>query len=189
MTKIERRRTTVPLYQGHYEAQLAELIDKVMAAERAEESGGARRFAGKSESMALAKQYDDLVTEAEDNAVRVTLWAIRYDQFGQLADDHPPRDDHAEDKLRGVNLKTFPMQLLLASLAPPDVDVDVVEDLIVAGKMVLKDLGHISQLHYVKLERAAWDVNVGDDALPKSSLVSLLRQQRDGDSSQPEDGE
>lgn len=189
MPKIERRRMTVPLYQGHYEAQLSELVDKVMAAERAEESGGARRFGGKSEAMTLAKQYDDLVTEAEEQAVRVTVWAIRYDQFGQIADEHPPREGNADDRLRGVNLKTFPMQLLLASLAPPETDADTVEELVAAGKAVLKELGHISQLHYVKLERAAWDVNVGDDALPKSSLVSLLRQQRDDDSSQPEPGE
>lgn len=196
MPKIERRRREVTLYQGHYEAELTALMDAMMDAARAEEVAQ-RRAGTKSKSMQFARKYDELVAEAEASAVKVTVWAIRYDLFGDLADAHPPRtekdDDgrwlHPDDQVRGVNAKTFPTQLLFASLAPEDAKRDSVDDLIAAGKLVFEDLGDVSQLHFVKLREAAWAVNVQDDELPKVSAVSLLKEAREHDSKQPDDGE
>ena len=186
-TKIERRRTTVTLYQGNYEHELAELMEQAMAEQRKEEKSGAKRQGTRSKAIALAKKYDDLVAEAETTAVKVTLWAISYNEWGPLADRHPPRDDDLEDKQRGVNMKTFPLDLLYASLAEPGTgDLD---EMLAAGKLALRELGDLSQVQYVKLENGAWNVNVGDDALPKYSLVSLLKRQSDPDSTLPSDSE
>lgn len=212
MSKIERRRRVVSLHHGNYEAELAALLDKTMAAQRAEASDGAagapRRAGQRSdqkESVALASRYDALLTEAEESAVKVPVWAITHDEWSQLADEHPPRDDLPEDKEngvaarvfqddkdRGVNAKTFPPQLLRAALVDPSVHVDGdtseerLTNRIAMGDKILADLG-LSRIHYVKLETAAWNVNVGDDALPKFSLVLFLKQGSEDDSKQPSD--
>lgn len=187
-TKIERRRTTVTLYQGNYEHELGILYDEMFAALRAEESGVAPKRAGtKSKANEIAKKHDALVAEAEKTSVKVTLWAIAYYDWGPLADRHPPREDDAEDKQRGVNMKTFPEDLLYASLAGPDAgDLD---EMLSTGKRALRELGDLSRVQYVKLETAAWNVNVGDDALPKYSAVSLLKAQRGPDSKPQPDSE
>jgi hypothetical protein len=186
MTKIERRRATVTLHHGNYEAELAELLDKTMAAQRKEETTPGR-FSEKSAAIALAKQHDDLLAEAEASAIKITVWAIRHDEWSVIADEHPPREDDAEDAKRGLNMKTFPKALLLASLAEPKDYADPVGQQ-AEGQRILDDLAP-SRVHYAKLESAAWNVNVGDDALPKFSLVSLLKQQRDPDSGQQPDSE
>jgi hypothetical protein len=175
--KIERRRTVVTLYQGNYEHELSELMEQALAAQRHEEFTSEKRQGTKLKSLQLAKQHDELMAEAERDAVKVTLWAISYNEWGPLADRHPPRPEDKLDTERGVNMKTFPRDLLYASLAEPGIgDLD---GLIAAGKLALRELGDLSQVQYVKLETAAWNVNVGDDALPKYSLVSLLKRQSD----------
>lgn len=180
-TKIERRRTVVTLYQGDLEHQLTDLMEQALAAQRHEELTANQRAGTRSKAMQLAKKHDELVASAEDTAVKVTVWAISYNEWGPLADRHPPREDEGEDKNRGVNFKTFPRDLLYVSLVDPSQDLDLDEKL-AAGKVALRELGDLSQVHYIKLENAAWNVNVGDDALPKYSLASLLKRQRDLDS-------
>ncbi len=182
MSKIERRRAVVTLYQGNYEAELASLMEKAMAAQRAEESGMTQRRAGtKSQAMALAAEYDALLAKAEEDAVKVTVWAISNNEWGPLADEHPPREGDAKDNTFSVNMKTFPPALLRLALVEPGTNRD--------GEQILADLGDISRIHFLKLETAAWNVNVGDDALPKFSLVSLLQQAKDPDSKQQPDSE
>lgn len=212
MTKIERRRRVVKLHQGNYEAELTALLDKAMAAQRAEASaesetdpdapiaprrvGQAAPVAQVKESIRLAAEYDALLTEAEESATEVTVWAIGHDEWADLSDEHPPRDDIPEDKEAGtaaktfpkdkelgVNAKTFPPLLLKAALVEPDAATSL-EDRLVRGGKILDDLG-LSRIHYVKLENAAWNVNVGDDALPKFSLVSFLQEANAPESRQP----
>lgn len=200
MPKIERRRTVVDLYQGHYEAEINRLMNEAMAAQRAEELGG-RRMSSRSKAMQLGREHDKLVEEAEATAVHVTLWALSYTEWQQLADDYPPRPDvpadettgterqtFPEDRLHGVNTATFPSVLLRASLAEP-VAGRTIKQIIDEGQTVLDDLGDISQLQYRRLENAAWTVHAGDDSLPKYSLVSLLAQESEQDSEQPDSGE
>jgi|GEM_PF-3596485 len=187
MSKIERRRVVVTLYQGNYEAEIAALMNEVMTAERAEEVSP-RRMSSKSPVMVLAQKHDQLLAEAEETAVKVPLWAVSYTEWGPIADLHPPREDESSDQANGVNLVTFPGDLLLASFVAPGEAKDVPQ-LLVRGADALAELGDLSHLHYKKLERAAWDVNVGDDALPKYSLVSLLKQQRGADSKPQNDSE
>ena len=195
MTKIERRRATVILFQGNYEQELANLFEAAMTAERLETISSSKRMGTKSEAGALARQYDTLLAEANSTAVKVTVWALSNSVWGPLADEHPPRDDVDEDKQRGLNMKTFPPVLLRVSLVAPDDTKDddgkglAIPILIAKGESAFDDLGDLSRLHYVKLERAAWNVNVGDEDIPKFSLVSLLKQQRDLDSKLRNDSE
>lgn len=187
--KVERRRTTVTLYPGNYEQELSSLLDRTMEAQRDEDDGSARRMGSPaSRALDLAKEYDALLAKATASGIEVTLWAISYLEWGPLADGHPPREGNEDDASFGVNMKTFPPVLLRAALVAPGEAVSVA-DIQAKGDRILAELGDISRVHYVKLERAAWNVNVGDDSLPKFSLESLVRQQRDPDSSQPNDSE
>lgn len=191
MTTVERRSTVVQLHQGGYAQQLKDLLDETMAAQRAEDSGGPRRVGERSKAMDLAKKYDKLLAEAESSAISVTLWEISYRHWGFLSDAHPPREGDKTDEVRGVSMKTFPHALLCASLVSGEKS-ELVTDtnkLVELGQATLDGFGDISRLHYAKLERSAWAINVEDDALPKHSLVSLLTQASEPDSAPPNDSE
>lgn len=176
---VERRKAVVTLYQGDYQARLDDLIDRAAAALRDEAAAGPVRAGQKSKAMQLGREHDALLAEAEAAAVQVTLTEISHAAYQKLADEHPPRTDkdddgkpaHPEDRAHGVNMKSFPGALLRASLA---------DDL---------SLDDLSQLHYIKLERAAWNLHAGDDALGKFSLVSRLTELRGSDSKPQPDSE
>lgn len=192
MTKIERRRLTVTLYQGNYEQELTDLARETLAAAEVEGQQGPARTGQRSKAMNLAKKHDAKKAEAEATAVSVTVWAVSRKEWAELADAHPPRDGDSEDKRRGVNMKTFPEALLAVSLVEPRaVEGGIAEHvsaLSAEGQAFLDELDP-SRVHYTKLETAAWNVNVGDDALPKYSLVSLLQAEREPDSKQPSEPE
>ena len=188
-TKIERRKTTVKLYLTEYEEQISQLRDEYARAVRDEETGP-KRQGTRSKAAALAKQHDALEDEAEGAAVEVPLWAISYLDWDPLADGHPPRKGEDLDQQYGVDMNTFPAVLLRASLVPSD-DLPTrkpgedIETLLKRGQEILDELGDLSRVQYVRMETAAWNVNAGDDALPKLSLVSLHKQRRDLDSKPP----
>lgn len=191
MTKIERRRAVVKLLNGNHEAELADLLDRTMAAQRAEANGTAKRRAGsRSQSAVLALEYDQKREEAEVLA-EVTVWAIRHDVWDELSDAHPPRENEPEDAAIGVNVHTFRRALTpLALVAPDDPAHDgpvesLLDRMTVRGRELLTELD-LSRLHFTKVAVAAWNVNVGDDSLPKFSLVSLLKEASEpGSKSQP----
>lgn len=190
MSKITRRRATVTLFQGNYEQELADLFESTMNAERLETIASNKRASTKSKANAMAIKYDKLLAEANATSVKVPVWALSNTTWMPLADEHPPREGEADDKQRGLNMKTFPPVLLCVSLVDPEVEPNIgIGELKVKGEIAFAELGDLSRLHYVKLERAAWNVNVGDEDIPKFSLVSLLRAQRDPDSKHPNDSE
>lgn len=175
MPKIERRRRTIRFYQGHYEDRLNLLRERVVQAEIMDRQQ--QRMSSKSLAAKLAREHDKLAAEAEETAVDVTVWAISRTDWSPLADRHPPRDGEVEDRRNGVNMETFTADLVLASLVEPDAATDL-DDRLAKGRDILDELGDLSQAHWRRLEIAAWEVNVTDDDLPKSSLVSLLQQSR-----------
>jgi hypothetical protein len=187
MPKIARRYRVVTLPQGDQESELAALRQEILAAQVAEDAAGGR-FGAKSTANAKAVEFDKLSAKAEKDAIRVTVHALAYDEFGPLQDDHPPRDDDAIDKRVGYNRKTFPHALLKASLVEPDAAADY-DDLLVKGDEAFAELGRPTQVQYARLEAAAWDVNVGDDSLPKFSAVSLLKEAKERGSKQQPDSE
>ena len=188
-TRIEARRTVVTLYGGEQERELQDLLDRIAEAVR-REAVGPRRMSTKSEAARLAAEYDEKRAAAPDSGVDVPLWAISYLQWGPLADQHPPREGVEYDQARQVNTQTFPRPLMLASLVEPEAAKGMdIDERVTAGELVLADLGELDIVHIRKLEKGAWDVNVGDDALPKSSLVSLLQDLRGHDSKPQPDSE
>jgi hypothetical protein len=187
MTKIERRRLAVTLYQGNFEQEIADVAREALAAADNEQQSGPKRAGEGSPAIALAKRHDELVAEAEASAVKVTVWALGYDEWADLADEHPPREDDKDDQRRGLNMRTFPKALLCAALVEPG-EHENVAAMVKAGEQILRDLNP-SRVHYVKLETAAWNVNVGDEQIPKVSLVSLLTAQNDSESREPSEPE
>lgn len=188
MPKIERRRATVKLYHGHYQQALADLVDQAAAALRDEESGATPQRQGtKSKATKLALEYDALAKEAEETATIVTLYALRFDEADDLREEHPPREDDARDLNYGVNMKTYLPALVRCALVPPG-EAEDFEDLKIKGAAALIELD-LSRVNYSKLETAAWNVNAGDDEIPKDSLSSLIKRAREPDSKQPNDSE
>lgn len=182
--KLDRRRADVALYQGSTIAKLDALTDQVETAERAEQSN--KRMGTKSQAMALAKEYDDLVANADADAVHVTVWAIGRRDWKMLADEHPPREDEKQDALYGVHMGNFPDALVALAILAPD-EGDHYDDRVKLGNERIDALGDLSQVQWMKIARAAWDVNVGDDALPKSSLVLLLQDRKERASKRQQD--
>lgn len=189
MTKIARRRAVVSLYQGNYESELAELADRALAALRAEESNATRRHGTKSEASRLAVEHDQLLVEAEESTVKVTLWAMTWQQWDELEDKHPARTDNDDDDAAGFNTKTIGNDVLLAALVDPEGSPkpDTLDEMLAIGKVRLTELGDLSRTHHAKLKQAAWVVNAGDDTLPKGSLVSALARIRETDSKRLQD--
>lgn len=193
MSKIATRFRDVVLPQGDHDAALATLRREIAAEQAAEDATGGR-FSSKSKAAAKAVAFDKLAAKAEAEAVTVRVYALSYDEFDPLEDLHPPRDGDAVDKRVGYDRKTFPHAVLKASLVDPEaVEGDTPEgrfrDLLAKGDAAFADLGRLSRLHYARLENEAWDVNVGDDSLPKFSAVSLLKAARGPDSKPQPDSE
>lgn len=193
MTTIQRRRATVKLYHGHYQQALADLVEEGLAALRAETVKGGR-FGGKSEATAKAVEYDEMAKEAEETTTTVWVYALLFDEIDALQEEHPPREDEARDKSAGFNVKTYLRALAECSLVPPEEIADIddfdtrFDALKAKGKAALTELG-LTRVNYFKVETAAWNVNVGDDAIPKESFASLLKALREPDSTQQPDSE
>ncbi len=180
MPTISRRRTVVSLYLGNYEAELDELYNQVMKAQRAE-SVQPKRMSSKSEAFALAKRYDELAEEARESAVEVTVWAVSFRTWTELEEKHPPRPGNQRDQLSGFNRAGFLADLVTASLASdPDGGIDPrdLDKLLEVGGKILDELGgeEMSRFHYAKLEKAAWDMNNSEVDLPKESLAYVITQ-------------
>lgn len=187
MPKIERRHTVVTLYQGGYEHQLQQLEAEAITAQTNDEM--VKRQGSKSTAAKLAKKYDDLRREAEETAVTVTVWALSHREWSQLADQHPKRNEDSADQRLGFNTATLPDALIAPCLVEPE-GASSLSDRVAKGQAVLDDLGDLSHVHHLKLQAAAWEVNTGDDDLPKYSLASLLQKRsRELGSEQQPDGE
>lgn len=187
MPKISRRYRVVDLPLADQEAALEALRQEIISTQATEDATG-MRFGGKSAAVAKAVEYDKLKAKAERDSIKVTLYALAYDEFGPLQDLHEPREGDALDKRAGYNRHTFPHALLKASMVEPDVSTDL-DDLIARGDAEFAELGRPTNVQYLRLERAAWEVNVGDDSLPKFSAESLLKQAKERDSKQQLDSE
>jgi hypothetical protein len=192
MPTIQRRFRVVTIPRAEHDAQLAQLRNEIQAAQAIEDATG--RFGGKSNAAAKARAFDKLNKQAEDEAHKVVVSAIAYDEFGPLQDLHPPREGNPLDEHVGYNRDTFPHALLKVSLVEPDTaqgetKEERLADLIAKGDAAFEQLGKPSVMVYRKLESAAWEMNVGDDSLPKYSAASLLQAAKGSGSKQPSDSE
>lgn len=177
-----RRSVTVDLFPGEYEQQLVDAMNEAQDAYRREVMAGGVRFGQKSAAAKAAAAFDALRDNPPDPIESVTLWQVGYLDWDDLVELHPANKDKPEDVAHGVNMDTFPRELLHLSLVAPDHEGELTERLS-AGKAALRKLSP-SRVHYLKLEASAWSVNNEALNLPKESLASLLTQQR-GDDSEP----
>lgn len=193
MTAPLRRFRVVTLPRPDQDSELAVLRQQISAAQ-ASENASVRRQGSKSKAAALALEFDKLNAQADKDARKVTINELAYDEFGPLQEMHPPRSDDELDKLYGYNRDTFPLALIKASMveqdaAEGDTPDEMLADLVAKGEAAFKELGRPGRLQYSRLETAAFEVNVGDDSLPKFSAVSLLKEAKERASRQQPDSE
>jgi hypothetical protein len=180
MTKPTRRYRDVVLPRGDQDAALAALR-KEIADLQATENLTPRRASSKSKAAAKALEFDMLNAQAAKDATVVRVNELAYDEFGPLQDLHEPREGDELDKRVGYNRDTFSDALMKAALVEQDTaegstPEERLADLVAKGDAAFAALKpRPSRLHYARLESAAWEVNVGDDSLPKFSAVSVLK--------------
>jgi hypothetical protein len=130
MGAIKPRTTTVILYQGDDLDRLSALDDavakaaqKMAAAERSQtgtplaHEGDPATEAREAHALALLER-DEFAAEAEERGVKVHLIARPRLRWRELCLAHPARDDDDGDKMFGVNMATFPDELLPESVDP-----------------------------------------------------------------------
>lgn len=175
------RERVVELYPGDIEARLAELREIMSDDVTADKPAKPRRNSDKpveSPADAAAKEYDQIVADARDRAVKVRLKAVPQRTFDQLRDDHPAREDNKRDEALGFNTDTLFWPLIRAALVDPVTDTQWAE---FEAQCV--------HANFNKLATAAYELALEDVALPKSSAVSVLRRMRDSASTQQPDSE
>lgn len=72
---------------------------------------------------ALAADYQALKAEAEESGLRVTLRGLSDDEWYDITDNHPPREDERfkeNDAALGFNERTGTRDLVMAALADPE---------------------------------------------------------------------
>ena len=160
----DRRKAVVTLYPGNYQAELNELMERALEAERNKKAAGPRRAGQKSVTTAddLAEEYDAKLAEAEAAGVEVVLREISNMEWERLLEAHPPRDGDARDLAVGYDRPAFQRALVEAAIGDAAIDVDV-----------------MSRAHFIKLANAAAELHGADDSLPKESLASLLKEYRE----------
>lgn len=187
-TSPPRRWDIVLIPRAEHTAALADLQRQIATAQASENIVG-RRQGTRSKAATKALQFDKLNAKADAEATKVQVNELAYDEFGPLQDLHPPRSGDEQDKRAGYNRDTFPLAVLKASLVEQDSAEDV-DDLVAKGDAAFAALKpSLGRLQYARLERAAWQVNVGDDALPLFSAVSLLKAANERGSQQQPDSE
>lgn len=112
-TKISRRTKTILVFQGDDLDKLEELAAR--CGELLEREGEAS-----ANVMEAAETYDQLLAEAKERAVSVTLTDLGHRRWRNLLREHPARTDHAGDKTIGANVDTIFEALLKASITQPE---------------------------------------------------------------------
>lgn len=172
------REQWVELFSGDFEPRMQELQREMQ--EAIERESSQQRFgSSRSESMRLAKEYDELVEQARAHGiVRLRLRGAGR-AWRQLKDEHPPRPDNEDDENLGVNRKTFFEPAVALCIAEPDFTAEQYDEM----------LDVLSSAQWDRLSSVAWIVNEGEVNIPKSSAVSLLRQMSGEDSKSVESTE
>ena len=114
-----RRSITVDLFPGEYEQQLVSLMQEAEDALRREVMAGGLRFGQKSAAAKAAEAFDALRDAPPEPLHSVRVWQVGYLDWDDLVEQHPARKDNPTDALHGVNMNTFPRDLLHLALVDP----------------------------------------------------------------------
>lgn len=100
--------------------------------------------------------------QVADEVVTFRLRALPSRKWSALVDEHPPRDGNRDDRVRGVNMETFPEALLMVSIVDP--------------VMTPAQVGHLidtlTNAQYADLASVAWLLN---RELPTAAVRSVER--------------
>jgi hypothetical protein len=193
VTTFKPRTAVVTIYTDDYLDRIRHLEQRIEAVEeaidrarKAEKSSATPRLNHEDSGVGelerqhdqLFDEYEQLVAEAEAEAVQVRLGALPRKTWRSLVTEHPPRQVGADgvteqqarsDALSGVNDVTFKDALVPMSIVEPAVTED--------------DLEALSDIDFDRLYLAAFALNRGTVADPKASPVSRLTQTSDETSS------
>lgn len=175
---LNRRTTTVVIWQGDDLDELAQLRRAVDIAERnvilraePDRLGDPTNDPDQDEDVLTARRaYNAFVDEASERAVTIRLEALGRRQFRDLAAKYEPRKDEsgqvlADDAPFGVNIDAIGDELLPAAIVEPVFDPRSTD-----CQRFLEDL---AEGDYARLIAAAVMLNKGVQADPKDSLYSL----------------
>lgn len=171
-TQIQPRTAVVTIYGGDYLDRIRHLERQAEAAKDAAEDGLPRTNDEVPDYLTLAQEHDDLVAEAEAQALHVRIRALGRREWKALIAAHPPRtvakDAVTEalaksDELSGVNDDTFKDALVAASVIEPE-------------GITVEDLDQLADVDFDRLYLTAFALNRGSAPDPKASLVSRLTQ-------------
>lgn len=165
---IEPRMAVVTIYGGDYLDRIRHLERQAEAA-RMDTAGVTQTLDETPEYLDLARQHDELVKEAEAQALHVRLRALRRSEWRRLVAEHPPRDGNEGDASVGVNEEEFREALVPASIVEPELTLD--------------DLDEMSDADFDRLYLTAFSLNRGTVADPKADLVSRMTRPSDETSS------
>lgn len=185
------RTAVVTIYTGDYLDRIRHLERQAEAAQDAADADGPRLNSDVPEYLDLARQHDELVAEAEEKAVHVTVQALPRKVWQALVAAHPPRtvekDKVSEQKARsdalsGVNDDTFKDALVLGG----EIEINgspVTYRSVVEPDLSPDDFDALAAIDFDRIYLTAFSLNRGAVADPKASLVSRLSQKNDETSS------
>ncbi|HKS46353.1 MAG TPA: hypothetical protein VJT49_14830 [Amycolatopsis sp.] len=116
------------------------------------------------EQATLAQEIRAVEQQMADSTVTVLLRAVPRPDFRKLAAEHPPREEHAGDRVLGFNQETFYEALIALCLVEPALDRPRVDRL----------LGKLNDGQYSALAEAAWNLNRSEVSVPFSLTASRI---------------
>lgn len=181
--KFEPRTAVVRIYTGDYLDRIRHLEQRALAAKEAEGDPASQALDEVPEYLTIAEEHDALVKEAEEKAaIDVQLQHIRRRTWRQLVSEHPPREGNRVDARYGVNLVTFRDALVVVdgrTKSGPD-DEGIPFSTVIGPEWLTDDhLEDLSDGDFDRLFWTAFELNRGEVADPKASLVSRMTQTSD----------
>lgn len=160
MNKLEPRIWQRTILQGGDEQRLAELdaeVDRLEAAVKRQTTGASEQL-----EAALAER-NEFAKEAEGRGVNVTLRAVGRKKWRELIAANPPRENDVDDQKAGINLDTFPEDLVPACLSGPTMAEGELDEF----------LDSLSPAQFDTLAWAAWTLHKTLGADPKERPLSV----------------
>ncbi|MEU8199293.1 hypothetical protein AB0C10_36460 [Microbispora amethystogenes] len=176
--------------RGDLAAAYAELDRRLAEAVQAPDDS----MAAGTEALQIAEEMAALRERMTGHTYRFTFQALPRRAYRDLVDDNPPRENHPEDAAYGVNMATFPVELIAAScvaITPvsdpePDVPPDAKPVMTAADVEDMTDQLSDGQVH--SMFSCTFRLNRSGVDLPKSLTASELVAMHAPRSKPPEPG-
>ena len=132
--------------------------------EEAQDGDEENSMAAGGRALEIAEEMEAVRAEMLEHTHPFAFRALPKQEYRDLLDKHPPREDHKDDVVMGANLHTFPHVLIQACCIDPVMTLEQVEELC----EVLND----GQLY--RLFGCALTLNRATVDIPKSVLASEI---------------